>query len=111
VIRAISLSFDPKKQVESRLKSYHAMGHPTDKIELIIMGGTFMGFPRDFQLKFIKDCCDALNGKESKNLSEAKKLNEKATHRCVALFIETRPDHCTPFRSLICFIFELQELN
>jgi elongator complex protein 3 len=95
VIRAISLAYDPKRQVEARLKSYNAMKHPTDKIELIIMGGTFMGFPRDFQIDFVKKCYDAMNGFDSKNLQEAKKANEKAKNRCVALCIETRPDHCS----------------
>ena len=40
------------------------MGHPTDKIELIIMGGTFLAQPLDYQYQFIKDCYDALNGVE-----------------------------------------------
>ena len=38
------------------------MGHPTDKIELIIMGGTFLAQPVDYQYQFIKDCYDGLNG-------------------------------------------------
>ena len=71
------------------------MGHPTDKIELIIMGGTFLAFPEEFQFKFIKDCYDALNNKKSKNLEEAKKINETAKVRCTALCIETRPDFCS----------------
>jgi len=71
------------------------MGHPTDKIELIIMGGTFLSFPRDFQFKFIKRCYDALNSKTSQTLNQAKKFNEKAKNRCVALCVETRPDVCT----------------
>jgi elongator complex protein 3 len=96
VLRARALTFDPGEQVKSRLKSYYAMKHPTDKIELIIMGGTFMGFPRDFQFDFVKRCYDALNGIESKTLDEAKKINETAQNRCVALCIETRPDHCEP---------------
>jgi len=50
------------------------MGHPTDKIELIIMGGTFLSYPREFQFDFVKKCYDALNGKKSKSLSDAKKL-------------------------------------
>jgi elongator complex protein 3 len=95
VLRARSLAFDPKEQVKSRLNSLNAMKHPTDKIELIIMGGTFMGFPREFQFDFVKKCYDALNNCESKNLEEAKKINETAKHRCVALCIETRPDHCS----------------
>jgi elongator complex protein 3 len=95
VLRASALKYDAYKQIIARLKSFKSMKHPTDKIELIIMGGTFLSFPVEFQYKFIKDCYDALNGKKSKNLEEAKKVNEQAeTNRCVALCIETRPDIC-----------------
>lgn len=92
VLRARESSFDPEKQVLTRLETLKAMNHPTDKIELIIMGGTFLQFTRDFQFLFIKKCYDALNGIESNNLAEAKKINETAKNRCVALCIETRPD-------------------
>ncbi|MCK5449338.1 tRNA uridine(34) 5-carboxymethylaminomethyl modification radical SAM/GNAT enzyme Elp3 [Candidatus Pacearchaeota archaeon] len=95
VIRARECNYNPSKQVKARLKSFKAMGHPTDKIELIIMGGTFLSYPREFQFDFIKKCYDALNSRTSKTLNEAKKTNEKAKHRCTALCIETRPDVCT----------------
>lgn len=95
VLRAASLEYNPYKQVISRLEAFKAMNHPTDKIELIIMGGTFLSFPEKFQYKFVKECYDALNGKRSKSLEQAKKINEKTKHRCVALCIETRPDVCT----------------
>jgi elongator complex protein 3 len=103
VLRAAQLKYDPFEQVISRLQAFKAMNHPTDKIELIIMGGTFLSFPVDFQYNFVKRCYDALNmnsiiqkiRKTSKNLAEAKKINEKARHRCVALCIETRPDICS----------------
>jgi elongator complex protein 3 len=92
VLRAASVNYDSFKQVQGRLKAYKAMNHPTEKIELIIMGGTFLQYPEKFKLKFIKGIYDALNNKKSKNLPQAKKLNEKLKHRCVALCIETRPD-------------------
>lgn len=95
VIRAASLEYDPKRQVKNRLESFEFMKHPTDKIELIIMGGTFLQYPKDFQEKFIKDCYDALNGKISKTFEQAKTINETAKHRCTALCIETRPDWCS----------------
>jgi elongator complex protein 3 len=81
------------------------MGHARDKIELIIMGGTFMSYPRDYQYQFIKDCYDALNCISSGSLEEAKKLNENAEHRCVGLCIETRPDFCgeEEIRSMLDF--------
>ncbi len=39
--RAFQNNFDPYAQVRSRLDSYLANGHPTDKIELLILGGTW----------------------------------------------------------------------
>jgi elongator complex protein 3 len=94
VLRARSCGFDARKQVEVRLKTLAEMGHARDKIELIIMGGTFLSCPRDYQYEFIKDCYDALNGVTSGSLEDARKLNEDAEHRCVGLCIETRPDFC-----------------
>ena len=95
IMRALSLKFEPYKQVKNRLFVLNKMGHPTDKIELIILGGTFLQYDLDYQYDFIKKCFDALNDKSSKNLEEAKKLNEKAKHRCVAMCIENRPDNCS----------------
>lgn len=92
ILRAKSLDYDSFKQTEARVHSLDLMGHSTDKVELIIMGGTFLSYPREFQFKFVKGCYDALNGKKSATLEQAKKLNEKAKHRCIALCIETRPD-------------------
>ena len=95
IMRALKLAFDPFKQVEARLRALKAMGHPTDKIELIILGGTFLQYPLNYQYTFIKRCFDALNGKKAKKLDQAKKWNEKAKHRCVAMCIENRPDNCS----------------
>jgi elongator complex protein 3 len=94
VQRARLCDYDAKKQVELRLKVLTEMGHPTDKVELIVMGGTFLAAPEDYQYQFVKDCYDALNNMPSQNLEEAKRLNETAVNRCVGLCIETRPDWC-----------------
>jgi len=94
VLRARQCDYEAKKQVKLRLKILSEMGHPTDKVELIIMGGTFLAYPKDYQYQFIKDCFDALNGEESATLEEAKRINETAVHRCTGLCIETRPDWC-----------------
>ena len=96
IMRALALQFDPFKQVKNRLYVLNKMGHPTDKIELIILGGTFMQYPKDYRYDFIKTCYDALNGKDSPDLETAKKINETAEHRCVAMCIENRPDNCSP---------------
>jgi len=94
VLRARKCDYDAKQQVKIRLKMLAEMGHPIDKVELIVMGGTFLAAPEDYQYRFIKDCYDALNGTESETLEEGKKINETASHRCVGLCIETRPDFC-----------------
>ena len=94
VLRGIECEFDAIKQVKVRLDGLADMGHPIDKIELIIMGGTFLSTPEGYQYRFVQDCYDALNGTVSASLAEAKKLNETAACRCVGLCIETRPDYC-----------------
>ncbi len=93
-LRAIRNKYDPFLQVKDRLKQLNAIGHPTDKIDLIIMGGTFPARDFIYQRWFIKRCYDALNGYDARNLEEAKKINEKAKNRCIGLTIETRPDWC-----------------
>ena len=95
IMRALALKFDAYKQVKARLKVLEIMGHPTDKIELIFIGGTFLQYSEKYQKDFVKDCFDALNLKKSKTFEQAKKLNEKAKHRCVAFCIENRPDNCS----------------
>jgi len=86
--------FDPYCQVKDRLKQYRAIGHKIDKIDLIIMGGTFPAREWDYQRQFIKRCLDALNGERSDTLEEAQELNEKADKRCIGMTVETRPDYC-----------------
>ncbi len=94
IMRALALKFEPYNQVKARLKTLKLMNHPTDKIEIIIIGGTFLQYPKNYKYNFIKKIFDALNNKDSKNLEEAKKINETAKHRCVAMCIENRPDNC-----------------
>ena len=96
VFRARQYDYNPRQQVAARLRVLAEMGHATDKVELIIMGGTFLAQPRDYQYEFIKGCYDALNEQESATLEEAKQLNETARHRCTGLCLETRPDWCGP---------------
>jgi elongator complex protein 3 len=94
VLRAKLCNYEPRGQVEERVRILLDMGHPADKVELIIMGGTFLAYPKEYQYQFIKDCYDGLNGSESLSLEVAKQMNEIAEHRCVGLCIETRPDWC-----------------
>ena len=91
-MRAKINNFDPFSQVINRVRQLEAIGHPVDKVDLIIMGGTFNARRPFYQKWFVKGCYDGLNGFKSRCLNEAKKLNEKAEHRCIGLTIETRPD-------------------
>ncbi len=90
--RAIDNAYDPYDQVSARLEQLETIGHPTDKSEIIIMGGTFPSTPTAFQEHFVKRCFDALNGTEADDLQEAHDINETAERRNVGLTIETRPD-------------------
>jgi elongator complex protein 3 len=94
--RGLEHAFDPFSQVASRIQALEAVGHPTDKVELLILGGTWSAYHRDYQEWFVRRCLDALNGKENSSLLEAQQLNETAQHRNVGLVIETRPDHIDP---------------
>lgn len=94
-MRGLQHQFDPYAQVASRMEALQAVGHPTDKIELLILGGTWSAYRRDYQEWFVRRCFDALNGVESSNLAEAHARNETAAHRNVGLVIETRPDEVT----------------
>ena len=90
--RAFQHDFDPYVQVRSRIESLNAVGHPTDKIELLILGGTWSSYRKDYQEEFIKRCFDAMNEVEAASLEEAQQINESGPHRNVGLVIETRPD-------------------
>jgi elongator complex protein 3 len=90
--RASRNGFDPFLQVRDRIEQLEAIGHETDKIDLIIMGGTFTSRDPEYQEWFVRRCFDAMNGCVSKTIGEAQSMNETAEHRCIGLTVETRPD-------------------
>ncbi len=120
--RAVQCGFDPYLQVRTRLATFEAMGHTADKVELLILGGTWSAYSRHYRERFVQRCLDALNegasvtGRAahhspgsaeggvadddkpgpSASLAEAQARNETAPHRNVGLVIETRPDWVTP---------------
>lgn len=59
--RAAQHQFDPYWQSFSRLRTYHNIGHQIDKIELIILGGTWSSYPESYQIWFVKRCFEAMN--------------------------------------------------
>jgi elongator complex protein 3 len=91
--RGLHHAFDPFEQTRARIEALQAIGHPTDKIELLILGGTWSGYPAEYQDRFVQRCLDALNGFDSTSLAEAQEANQAAEHKNVGLVIETRPDH------------------
>jgi elongator complex protein 3 len=93
--RALQHGFDPYEQTAARIVALEAIGHPTDKIELLILGGTWSAYRQDYQIWFVQRCLDALNGFTSNGLGEAQAANARAPHRNVGLVVETRPDRVT----------------
>ncbi|MCD6529327.1 tRNA uridine(34) 5-carboxymethylaminomethyl modification radical SAM/GNAT enzyme Elp3 [Candidatus Bathyarchaeota archaeon] len=91
-MRGIQNKFDPYLQVRHRLRQFEAIGHRVDKVELIVMGGTFPAAPVDYQRWFIKRCLDALSGTDSRSLEEAKSIAEASKIHNVGITVETRPD-------------------
>lgn len=90
--RAERNNFDPFFQVKDRIEQLTAIGHKTDKIDLIIMGGTFTSRDYEYQEWFVRRCLDAMNGEDSDSIADAKWMNEVSEHRCIGLTVETRPD-------------------
>ncbi len=119
-MRALLNQFDPVRQVYNRLLSLTLTWHPTDKIEMIVLGGTWDVYPRNYKYEFVKGLYDAVNtfpefreevkGQNlsrkqlralsqniqitwAKDLQQAQQINQKAKHRIIGLTIETRPEY------------------
>lgn len=113
--RALSLDFDPYEQVKQRVEALERNGHTANKIELIVKGGTWSAYPKDYREWFITRCFQAANdlgnipssdGSSSPlvkeghpalaGLGDSQSINETSAYRIIGLTIETRPDHITP---------------
>ena len=95
-MRAIRARYDPYVQVRSRVDQLTSLGHDVDKVEFILMGGTFMSLDNSYRDYFIRNLHDALSGHASKSVLEAVRYAEHSQAKCVALTIESRPDHSSP---------------
>jgi len=104
-MRGSNYGYDGYAEVYGRLEQLRICGHPTDKVDLIVMGGTFPARPLEYQMQFITGCYAALNGEPphpndaearsyERRLLDALHRNETASSRCIGLTIETRPDWC-----------------
>ncbi|MBK8431588.1 MAG: tRNA uridine(34) 5-carboxymethylaminomethyl modification radical SAM/GNAT enzyme Elp3 [Chloroflexi bacterium] len=94
--RAERYAFDPYDQTAGRISALEKIGHPVEKIELLILGGTWSSYPRAYQEWFVHRCFEAMNGQESPDLATAQQVNSTAVRRNVGLVVETRQDHITP---------------
>jgi elongator complex protein 3 (tRNA carboxymethyluridine synthase) len=107
-MRGLEHDFDPHAQVRSRITALNNLGHPTDKIELLILGGTWTSYRGDYQEWFVRRCLEAMNESGAPEadaggmaasgphaLERTQALNERAAHRNVGLVVETRPDEIT----------------
>lgn len=100
--RATSVDFDTVGQVYSRLDTLEKNGHPIDKLEFRVLGGTFSCYPHTVADEFMRDLYYAANtyfdGRERKRLSleEEQSKNVVALVHVVGLGVETRPDEITP---------------
>ncbi|KAI8866001.1 elongator complex protein 3 [Ramicandelaber brevisporus] len=92
-MRAIRARYDPYEQARGRIDQLRQLGHSVDKVEYIIMGGTFMSLSPDYRDWFIRNLHDALSGFSSTDVSEAVRMSEQSQTKCIGITIETRPDY------------------
>ncbi|XP_054282693.1 elongator complex protein 3 [Macrosteles quadrilineatus] len=93
-MRAIRARYNPYLQTRHRVDQLRQLGHSVDKVEFIVMGGTFMSLPAEYRDFFIRNLHDALSGHTSNSVEEAVKYSEKSKTKCIGITIETRPDYC-----------------
>jgi elongator complex protein 3 len=97
-MRGMQHNYDPFRQVTARLRELSEIGHDVEKVEIIVMGGTFPARDKEYKDSFILGIYNALNSFDrrksiTQTLEAAKKRNEKARARCIGMTFETRPDH------------------
>ena len=100
-LRASRNDFDPIKQIYDRLRTLEKMGHPLDKLEIIVLGGTVLEYPREYltyftnQIFYICNIYPFLNSRSMLSLEEEQKINEKSNIKIIGYTLETRPDSIT----------------
>jgi elongator complex protein 3 len=94
-MRAIRARYDPYEQARGRIDQLKQLGHSVDKVEYIVMGGTFMSLDQEYRENFITQLHNALSGYNGTDLDQAIKYSQHSLTKCVGITIETRPDYCT----------------
>ena len=98
VLRANQNDFDPIKQMNSRISSLLRMGHRVDKLELIVLGGTWSEYPKEYQEEFITSLYYSANvyfddfKRPLKSLEEEIEINETSQIHIIGLTLEMRSD-------------------
>jgi len=101
VARGLQNDFDAIKQFNDRGFQYVINGHTLDKIELIVLGGTWTEYPREYQKTFIRDLFWAANTfhdklkREKYDLIQEQRMNVDTSCRIIGLTLEMRPDSIT----------------
>ena len=125
VLRANQNDFDPILQFVDRIVTLYINGHPIDKVELLVLGGTWSSYPMEYREEFVRDLFYAANtifvrnGKRERlDLESEKKINETSKCKIIGITLETRPDCITPeeiihFRRVGCTRVQLgiQSIN
>lgn len=93
-MRAIRSRYDPYLQTRDRVEQLKSLGHSVDKVEFIVMGGTFLSMDHKYRDYFIRSLHDALSGHSSNSVEEAIQYSEQSNSKCIGITIETRPDYC-----------------
>lgn len=93
-MRAIRARYDPYEQTRGRVEQLKSLGHSVDKVEFIVMGGTFMSMPEDYRNGFIAQLHNALSGATTRDVDEAVRFSEQSKSKAIGITIETRPDYC-----------------
>tara|TARA_B100001175_G_C19511578_1_gene644271 strand:- start:2001 stop:3776 length:1776 start_codon:yes stop_codon:yes gene_type:complete len=98
-MRAMEVNFDTVLQFRSRMMTLEKNGHKPDKAEIIVLGGTFSTYPRNYQEEFIRDIYYAANtyftysnDRNRKTILEEQEINETSECHIVGITLETRPD-------------------
>lgn len=94
-MRAIRARYDPYEQARGRIEQLRQLGHTIDKVEYIIMGGTFMSLQKEYREDFIANLHNALSGATVSDVDESVAYSQQSLTKCVGITIETRPDYCT----------------
>ena len=103
VLRANRANFDCVEQMHARMDALFLTGHPIDKLEVIVLGGTWASYPLQYREEFIRDMYYAANTygtisprRERQSLSYEREQNKDAKCKVIGLTLETRPDTVTP---------------